>query len=71
VFDAGVVTVVVGEFGASVLPDVPVLAGVCVAVTVGIDVVDVFVRVAVGVGVELTVQVIINCGDWVVLFSRV
>jgi hypothetical protein len=72
VFEVGVVDVAVGRFDVCVMPGVWVFVGVSVdvAIVVGIDV-DVFVREAVGVRVESTVQVIINCGDWVALFSRV
>jgi hypothetical protein len=72
VLGAGVVIVTVGRFDVCVMLGVQALVGVCVGavVTVGIDV-DAFVRAAVAVGVESTVQVISNCGDLVVLFSCV
>ena len=58
VFEVDVVAVAVGRFDVCVMLGVRVFVGG----VVGIDV-DVFVREAIGVRVELTVQVIINCGD--------
>ena len=70
VLDVGAVIVVAGGFDVGVRLDVPLPVGVCVGAAVEIDV-DVLVSTDVDVGVAPTVQVMINCGDWVILFSWV
>ena len=70
VFDVGVVIVAAGGFDVGVMLDVPLPVGVCVGVAVEVDV-DVLVGTDVDVGVAPTVQVMINCGDRVLLFSWV